>query len=166
MKRSDVLIQGLIAGLIVYASVILFYLIVNVAMGRSPFHTPAALGSVLFYGVRDPAQIRIEPATVIAFNGVHLVVSLLIGLAGAFLAFETERHHPQWYFFLFLLIAGFVYSLVAVGALGAEIARVVPWWSVLGANVTWVLAMSGYLGWMHRALLRELRRDETSEPPA
>jgi hypothetical protein len=160
MKRSEVLIQGLIAGLIAYASVILFYLIVNLAAGRSPFYTPAALGSILFYGARDPSQIVIEPATVLAYNGVHLVVSLLIGTAGAFLAFETERHHGLWYLSLFVLIAGFVYGLVAVGALGAEIAHVVPWWSVVGANLTWVLGVGGYLGWMHRALLRELGRGE------
>ena len=162
LETKEVLLQGLIAGLIAYASVVLFFLIVNVLAGRSPFYTPAALGSVLFYGVREPGAVLVEPGPVLAYNGLHLALSWIVGTIAAFLVFETERHHAMWYLFVFTLMAGFIYTVVAVGAIGAEIARVIPWWTVVGSNLAWVLGVGGYLGWIHRGLLRDLRREQAT----
>lgn len=157
--RARVLVEGFIAGIIGYAAVALFFAVVNLVSGRSPFHTAAALGGALFYGVRGPAELVIEPGPILAYNGVHLVLSLLAGFVAAWLVFETERHHNLWYFLFFVFLAGFVYSLVAIGIVGAEIAELVSWWSVAVANLAWVIAMGGYLFLTHRGLVRELHEE-------
>jgi hypothetical protein len=161
--RVQVLVQGFVAGLIAYAAVVLFFLVVNLIAGRSPFHTAAALGSALFYGLREPARLAIEPGPVLAYNGVHMLVSLGAGTIAAWLLFETERHHFIWYFVLFVFLMGFVYSLVLIGIVSAEIAHVLPWGSVLAGNVVWVIALGSYLWFQHRGLVRELREEQESE---
>ncbi len=161
-ERAQVFTQGLVAGLIAYAAVALFFLLVNVIAGRSPFYTAAALGEVLFYGLEDPTSIVIEPGPVLAYNGVHLIVSLIAGTIGAWLFFETERHHWLWYFVFFVFIAGFVYSLVFVGVVSAETSEIVPWWSVAVATVIWVVALGSYLWYQHRGLIRELMEEQQS----
>jgi hypothetical protein len=91
--RAQVLTQGLVAGLVGYAAVVLFFIVANLVAGRSPFHTAAALGSALFHGLSDPARLVIEPGPVLAMNGLHLVLSLAVGTVVAWLLSETERHH-------------------------------------------------------------------------
>lgn len=161
-EREEVLLQGVIAGLVGYAAVALFFIVVNLIEGRSPFFTPALLGSALFYGLRDPADLIVQPGPVLAYNGVHLVIFLIVGMAAAWLVFEAELHHYLWYIVFFLFLAGFILSLAVVGVLGAVIGRLIPWWSVLGANLTWALAIGGYLWLTHRGLVRDLQREQRS----
>jgi len=59
MQLSRIMREGFIAGLIGAGAVALWFLIVDVIAGR-PFFTPAMLGSAVFWGVRDPAQVGIE----------------------------------------------------------------------------------------------------------
>lgn len=161
-ERAQVFTQGLVAGLIAYAAVALFFFLVNAIGGRSPFHTAAVLGSALFYGVGDATTVVIEPGPIIAYNGLHLIVSLVAGTIGAWLFYETERHHWLWYLVFFIFLAGFVYSLVFVGVLSAEISELVAWPAVAVANVIWVVALGGYLLYQHRGLIRELRDEQGS----
>ena len=37
------LVQGLVAGLLGYAAVVLYFLVSNLALGHPPFHTPSLL---------------------------------------------------------------------------------------------------------------------------
>lgn len=162
--RAQVLTQGLIAGFVGYAAVVVFFALANLIAGRSPFHTAAALGSSLFYGLRDPALLTIEPGPVLAYNGVHLILSLIIGTIGAWLIFEIERHHFLWYFVGFIFLAGFIYSLVAIGIISAEIAHVLPWWSVLAANLIWVGSLGIYLWLQHRDLMAAIKHEQEGSP--
>jgi hypothetical protein len=59
-------------------------------------------------------------------------------------------------------LAGFVYSVTAIGIIAAEIAHVVPWWSVVGANVIWVMALGSYLWFQHRGLVSALKSEQES----
>jgi len=161
--RAQVLTHGLVAGFIGYAAVVIFFAIVNLIGGRSPFHTAAALGSALFYGTVDPAALTVQPGPVLAYNGVHLAISLAAGMGSAFLLFEAERHHFAWYFIFFLFLAGFVYVLLAVGAVGAEIAHVIPWWFALSGTLVWVAGMGVYLWTQHRDLLKTLAQESEME---
>lgn len=161
--RAEVLTHGLVAGFIGYAAVVIFFALINVIGGHSPFHTAARLGAVLFYGAAEPLAVTVEPGPVLAYNGVHLAVSLLAGIGSAFLLVETERYHFLWYFIFFLFLAGFVYVLLFVGILGAEITHVIPWWSALMGTVVWVAAMGGYLWTQHRSLLATLSGEQGSE---
>lgn len=158
--RGQMLVQGLVAGLIGYVTVAIFFVVENLITGRSPLYTAAVLGQTMFYGGLEPGGVAIEPGPILAYNGVHMIASVIVGLAASFLVFETERHHTLWYFLFFVFLAGFIYSLVAIGILGAEIAHAIEWWSVAAANMAWVIAMGAYLLLMHRGLLRELREEE------
>jgi hypothetical protein len=162
-ERAEVLVHGLVAGFIGYAAVVIFFALVNVIGGHSPFHTAARLGTALFYEPADPLAARPEPGPVLAYNGVHLVASLLAGTGSAFLLVETERYHFLWYFVFFLFLAGFVYVLLFVGILGAEITRVIPWWFALMGTLVWVAAMGGYLWTQHRSLLARLSEEQGAE---
>jgi hypothetical protein len=159
-ERGQVWMQGLFAGLIGYATVVVFFGVLNAIEGRSPFFTVAALGAALFEGVRDPAQVTVAPGSVFAYNGLHLVLFLVVGQVGSWLVYATERHHSLWYVIFFLVLAGFIYGLTITGVFGAEIAHAVPWWSVVAANVAWVAAVAGYFWWSHPRLLGELREEQ------
>lgn len=159
-EREQVLVQGLVAGLIGYATVVVFFALVNILSGRSPFYTAAALGAVLFYGAQDGARVAVDVGPVLAYNGLHLFASLVIGQAASWLFFGTERQHALWYLAFFLFLAGFLASVVIMGIIGAEIAHAVQWWSIAVANLTWVLGMGGYLWLMHRDLFHEIETEE------
>ena len=162
-ERAQWLAQGLIGGLIGYVAVAVFFVLVNLVGGRSVFHTAAALGSTLFYGLQGAANLVIEPGPVIAYNGLHLILSIVVATVASWLLYETERHHFIWYIVFFIFLAGFVYSLVLIGVVGAEISHIVPWWSVLAANVIWLLSLGSYLWYQHRSLIGELMREQESE---
>jgi hypothetical protein len=157
------LTQGLVAGLAAYAAVALFFAVVNLIGGRSPFHTAAALGSALFYGVRDPAGVILAPGPVLAYNGVHLIASLLVGMAVAWLFYEIERYHFLWYFAFFVLLIVFMYSLVFMGMIAAEMARALPWGLVVAGTVVWAAALGGCVWLQHRTLMAELKREQEAE---
>lgn len=163
-ERAQMMVQGLVAGLIGYATVALLFLLVDLISGRSPFYTAAVLGSSLFYGLEDAAQVAIQPGPIIAYNGLHLVLFLVIGQIAAWLVFEVEHHHNLAYFVFFLFVAGFIYGMVFVGVLGAEIAHIMPWWGVVLANLAWIVAMGAYLTVSHRSLMRELREEQRVAP--
>lgn len=160
--RVEVLTHGLVAGFIGYAAVVIYFAIVNVIGGHSPFHTASTIGAALFYGGIDPAG-TVQPGPVLAYNGVHLAVSLIAGLGSAFLLFEAERHHSLWYFVFFLFLGGFIYVVLFVGALGSEVVHVIPWWFALTGTLVWVSAMAAYLWTQHRGLLKELQEEQRSE---
>lgn len=161
-ERAQVLTQGLVAGFVGYAAVVAFVSLANLVSGRPVFYTAAALGSTLFYGLKDPTKLVIEPGPVLAYNGLHLTLSLAAGLVAGWLLFETERHHFIWYFVLIIFVAGFLFSLLAIGIVGAEIAHLIPWWSVVVANLIWAAALGCYLWYQHRGLLARL--NEQQEP--
>lgn len=106
MKPSseELLTEGLIAGVIGYASTALVMMAAGALAGRSPFHAAALLGSALFYGIQDPAVVVVWPGPVLAYNGVHLIMFLLLGLVAAWLADMSERGPEFWYIGLSLFI--------------------------------------------------------------
>ncbi len=55
-----------------------------------------------------------------------------------------------------------IYSLLGVGIMAAELSGLLPWWSVVVADVAWVLSMGGYLYYAHRDLFREIEMEQES----
>ncbi len=64
----------------------------------------------------------------------------------------------------FIFLAGFIYSLVAIGIISAEIAHVLPWWSVLAANLIWVGSLGIYLWLQHRDLMAAIKHEQEGSP--
>lgn len=79
--------EGLVTGFLGYFTIVLFYGLLNLLIGRSFFHTAALLGRSLVEagpdgGIPDPA------GAILAFNGLHL-------LAGTAMAFYLLKAHPR-----------------------------------------------------------------------
>jgi hypothetical protein len=140
---AAVLQDGMIAGLLGYTTMALFFAIASAAAGRSPFYIAALLGTELFFS--GSAAVRVEAAPVIAYNGVHLLVLLIAGMLLAALASLAARTLQGWY------LAG-----MAVLFAGAHILALPLWFGerilaelpltlmVIGTTVTTVV-MCAYL---------------------
>lgn len=152
--------EGLIAGFIGYATVVVLFALVNLWSGKGVLHTPALLGSVLFFGARASGEVVPGPAPVLAYNGVHLLVALMIGLGAARLLSQAERRPALWYLVFFLFLAGFVYSVLAMGVLASEIGQVLSWQVIVMANLAAGFTAGLYLWYRHRTLLGRLGKED------
>ena len=151
--------EGLITGFIGYLTVILLFGVLNLVSGEGFFHTPAALGSALFFRSGDAGGMTMGPAPIVAYNGVHILASLLIGVGAAWLVFQTERNRPLWYIVFFVFLAGFIYSLVVMGIFASEMAGILSWPAILMANLLAGVTAGGYLWWRHGRLVGLLGED-------
>jgi hypothetical protein len=141
--------HGLVVGLIAYASVAVFYAVFDVLAARGPLYTVDLLGKAVFRGLRDPAvlgfPIHHDLTAIAAYNGLHLVISLTIGLIVTGLVEVSERQPARARAVLFVIVAGFVFTIAAVGWLTSPMRPVLPWWSIVVANALAVLLAGAYL---------------------
>ena len=116
MRQSTqrILEQGLVAGVLGHVTVAIFFAIFNLAVGRPLLYTPALLGGALFYGLKDPSQVQIMAGYVFAYNGTHLLVFLVLGTIGAWLASIADRGWQLWYLgaFFFLFVAFHIFGFI------------------------------------------------------
>ena len=150
MKRStrEILQGGLLSGAIGYAVVSLFHALTNALAGRPPWFTLEAMGTALFAGQ--------GPGPLIAYNGIHLGLFLLIGLIASLLVEELELHPGLWYVIFFTLVTSFVVACALTVVLTGTIADVNPT-AVAGGNLLAALAMGFFLYRTHPRLAGILR---------
>ncbi len=165
-ERARVLSEGLVAGLLGYAVIALFFGSLHLFTGQSLFRTAAALGDGLVS--HDASIVRgVTAGSVIAFNGIHMLAFTLFGMIAAWLVSRAERNPGFFIVMLFLGLAGFFVSLS--GFLGFSIDRPLApsWIAVAVANVIAGLCMAGYLFRAHPglwAVIRESTDTETEHP--
>lgn len=152
--------EGLLAGLIGYLTVAILFGAVNLVSGEAISHTASLLGSALFFGARSGAEVVAGPGPIIAYNGVHILISLIIGLGAAWLIFQTEKNRPLWFIVFFVFLAGFIYSVALVGVLVAEVAHLLSWGVIVLANLAAGVTAGGFLWWRHSRLLVQLARED------
>lgn len=157
-ERERVLVEGLVAGLIGFAVVAVAVAVANVVQGESPFHTADLLGRALFYGGSDPSPGGPAPGPILAYNGLHLAVFLVVGEVAAVLFLEAERHPLLVYPIFFLVLAFMIYTYLLTVAVSDPLGSAFPWWLVGTANVLAAAAMGAYLWRAHPRLRDELRR--------
>lgn len=163
MPSRTTLTHGIIVGLIGAAIVALWFLLLDAARGRLLF-TPAALGSALFLGAEDTADVRITPGIIALYTVVHVAAFIGLGLFVAALVHAAERE-PQLLLgaaLLFVTMEVFVIGLIAIMA--AWLLDALAWWSIGIANVLAALAMGTYLWRAHPRLRRDLQRQDLEEP--
>ena len=170
--RERVVLEGLVAGLLAYGVVAVVFAVADIVLGRGLFHTPAVIGNLLFYGGLDPTA-SVTAGPVAAANGVHIALSMLVGLAAALLVHETELH-PQLFYISFLVVVFFLLASTAI-LLGipSAITRAAPWAVTLVANLAGALVAGAYLWRAHPALRgaledtgAEKEEAEPATPPA
>jgi hypothetical protein len=157
--QGALVLYGMVAGLIGYATVVVFYLVADPVSGRPVFHTPALLGSALFFGLREPTALKIGPGPVLAYNGVHVLVFLLLGLLAAWFARLSERLPGGWVLALNLTVFVLFHVFGAFVVLTEPIRAAIPMGKAAGATVLAVGAMTAYVLWAHPRLRRELAAD-------
>ncbi len=151
-KSSNWFFEGLVTGLIGYITVVILFGGMNALGGEGVFQTAATLGSALFFGARDAESVVPGPDPILAYNGVHLLASLIIGLGASWVVFQIERHHVLWFAAFFIFLAGFIYSVVLMGVLAVEMAGLMGWMPILVANLAAGCTAGGYLWSRHRKL--------------
>lgn len=141
--------DGLVVGLIGYASVALFYSGFDVLAARDPLFTVDLLGKAVFRGLRDPGvvlfPVRLDGTAIFLYNALHLAVAIVIGLVVTALAGEAERRPSHAALVLATLVGGFAITIAIVGLLTAPIRPVLPWWSIVVANALAVIVAGAYL---------------------
>ena len=163
-ERVQIYWQGLLAGLVGYATVAIVVAAANVFLGRSPFHTAALLGQALFYGLTDPSQLTIWPGPVLAYNGSHLLIFLGLGVMAAWLAWLSERGPHFWYIGVVMMFF-VVFHLFGVFLLvNDRIRSALSPWALLGAGFAAMATMSAYLVWAHPKLRSEFRDFAALDP--
>lgn len=148
--------QGLVAGVLGHIVVALVFAFANLVAGRSLLHTPALLGASLFYGLTDPSQLEIRAAYVLAYNGTHLLLFILLGLIGSWLTMIADRGWQLWYLatFFFLFIAFHVFGLIQL--LAAPVRLAFPDVMLWVAGLLSTAAMAAYFIATHPRLRAQL----------
>jgi hypothetical protein len=165
-ERTRTLSEGLVAGLLGYVSIALFFGLLHLFTGQSLFHTAATLGDPLVS--HDSMIVGGSVAgSVIAFNGFHMLAFILFGMIAAWLVARAERNPGFFILMLFLGLAGFFYSLS--GFLGFSIDRPLApsWITVAVANLIAGGLMAAYLLRSHPGLWQRIVREldpETEHP--
>jgi hypothetical protein len=152
--------EGLVVGLIAYASVAVFYAIFDLLAARGALYTVNMLGLAVFRGQRDVAilelPVPLDLAAISWYNALHLLLSLAIGLTVVGLVARAERLPRQAQAMLFVVVAGFLVTIFLVGELTGSMRAVLPWWSIVVANSLAVLLAGLYLLRRHPGVWRLL----------
>lgn len=146
--------EGMIAGVIGAATVALWFLILDTAAGR-PLYTPTVLGSALFRrgALASPETLSVSLEMVAMFTWVHTLVFAALGGIASRLIGMVERN-PSWGFGLLLFAIVFESGFLAAALVFATpVLRLIPWPSVLVANLLAAGAMSAYFWWRHPRLV-------------
>lgn len=151
--RARVMSDGLITGLVGYVVIVLFYGILNVFTGQSFFSTAAHLGAGLVSAARSSGAV----GGVLAFNGLHVVAFLCIGLVAAWLVMQTERHPSFFVLALFIGVAGLFGVMAGFLSFAARSGIQLPIGSFFAANLLAGVAMGAYLLKAHPRLWAEVR---------
>jgi hypothetical protein len=154
--RTETIWRGLMVGLIGYVVIALSVSIGDVIQGRSFFYTVSLFGEWLFYDLKDPADVRVWPGAVFAYNGLHFVTMLAFGLLASWLASVSERGALYWYAGLVMFLFVFVHLFSAVLLMSAPLRAVVSLSQIVVPSLLAVVLMSAYLLRVHPQLRREM----------
>src|SRR3989441_7680864 len=146
--------EGMIAGVIGAATVAVWFLLLDTAAGR-PLYTPTVLGTAIFRraAIASPETLSVSLEMVGMFTWVHMLVFAALGGVASRLLAMVERN-PSWGFGLLLLFVVFEFGFVAAAALVASpVLRVIPWPSVLAANLLAAATMTAYFWRRHPQLV-------------
>jgi hypothetical protein len=95
--------------------------------------------------------MAIDLTAVALYTILHLVVALLIGLVVAWLAAQLEGPPAQTRLAVLVIVAAFFVTIFGIGMVSSPIKALLPWWSVVLANVLAVVVAGAYLLGRHRA---------------
>jgi hypothetical protein len=156
-RGRRLLARGIVNGLIGAAVVAAWFFILDLAGGR-PFHTPAALGSALFFGAQSEAEMRTSVGVIAGYTAVHIALFAAAGVLLVAIADYLERVPSR-----VLLVVLFIIVLEAVVLATAALAA--AWvlgslglWTIVAANLLAAIAMGWHVWRTHPDLRVQLPR--------
>lgn len=152
-QRSRLLKEGVVAGLLGYIAVVALFAFLNALQGLPLFYTPTVLGTALLGGALDPTG---PYAPVLAYNGLHLVATLALGVAASFLAARAEADHDLGAGLVFFVLALGGWVPIFFGAIAVEYLEALSWLDVVVGSAVGAAATLGYVAWAHRGLVADL----------
>lgn len=163
--RQDVLDSGVVAGLIGYATVVVVIAALNVLAGRSPFYMAALFGSALFYHLSDPATLTIAPGPILAYNALHLIIFIALGLVVSWLVSLAERYPAALYLILIPLLFVAAHMFLGLVIFARPLLGAAGAWHIGLGSVAAAVAMGWYTWRAHPSLRHDLRDVPLGEVP-
>jgi hypothetical protein len=118
---------------------------------------------VVFYGATSPGMVVVDALTVIGYTGLHLAAFGVVGVVAAAIVAYAEDRHPYVLLGAVLLFVAFeTFFLGIVTILAQWLLELIPWWSILVANLLAAVGMGGYL-WHHHPQLAAAATDPDLE---
>ena len=156
MKKATVEVwqDGLFSGLVGYALISLYFAASNVVVGLPALHTVESLGAALFGGT--------NPGQMIAYNGLHFGVFVVLGVIAAALIHEVEMHPALWYVLFFVALAGFIVGYLFMTVVASRIAELDAYTVAVG-NLVAALGMGLLLFWRRPGTVRAVRKYSEGE---
>jgi hypothetical protein len=162
---TEVVREGVAAGIIGAAAVAIWFLVYDTAMGR-PFYTPALLGAAILKGLRDPNALHIAPAVVLGYSVVHGAAFVLFGILAAVLLAAAERE-PVLLLAVFVLFTCFeVFFFGLIKIVDEALLRSLGWWTIFVGNLLAAITMLAYFWRRHAGLGSRARTQWTFESHA
>jgi hypothetical protein len=151
-----VLREGAIAGLLGAATIVVWFLVLDLLAGR-PLFTPTVLGSVLAgHDVTALDTLPVSVPVVLFYTVIHALAFCAVGYVAAWLFAVAERH-PRWIFGLLLFFILFFCGFLAVPIVTEpSVFQVVTIPKILAGNLLAAVAMGRYLWRRHPLDLRQL----------
>jgi hypothetical protein len=133
------------------AGVAVWFAILDLIM-REPLYTPAALGSVFFFGAEGPQEVQRNFTTVGGYTFVHFAAFILMGMIFTFMVEKVQRGPHRWLIALmaFILLDGLFAGTVA--ALGAWVIAALGVWAIIVGNLIAIAIMAGAVWKTHPRL--------------
>lgn len=160
--------EGVIVGLIGFATVALFYGAFDLLAARGGFYTVNLLGLAVFHGLRDPSVLELplllDTGAIVLYSLVHLALAIAIGLFVVRLVWTAEHQPSHAGTVSAIIVAGFVITVIVVGVLSRPLRPVLPWWSIMTANALSMILAGWYLLHHHPGLWRLLAGGGQRQP--
>jgi len=146
--------EGIGVGVLGGAAVALWFLILD-TIQHKPFFTPAALGSLLFYGAQGTADVRRDFATIGSYTLIHFAAFIGLGMLFLWMVEKVRWWPQQWLIAVlaFILIDGLFAGTIAM--FGVWVLESIGMWAIMIANLVAIAVMGGAV-WATHPELRDL----------
>lgn len=157
--------DGVVAGVFGASVVALFFAATNFATGNPVLETPAALGTLIFFGPETlRAGAQFTPAVILGYTALHIAAFVVLGIGTAFMA-NLVAAHPSFGPFAVLLAAVLeIPFAVVLLAFGTQWALPLHVANVLAANVLATVTVMGYFVYRSGVLRRTFREGLWNAP--
>ncbi len=152
IAEHRIVTEGIVSGLIGALVVAIWFFIFDLGAGQ-PFFTPAALGSALFLGVSDIADVSVSFGTVLGYSSVHMVAFMVTGFLASAVVTEAEEIPPLLLGGILLFVAFEAFFMGFIALLAEFLLGSFAWWTIAVANIL-ATAVMGYYLWRKHPKLR------------